>query len=91
MVPEIKNEVFSYTARALCLARADSRKAFDSTMTLKGQQPAVGLPARLTSNKLPVGLDLTGPAGSDIDLLAVAMGIEQLPGRLPKPGFTAGA
>ncbi len=47
--------------------------------------PAVCFPAGLTSNKLPVGFDLTGAAGSDVDLLALAMGLEQALGRLPPP------
>ena len=38
--------------------------------------PALSLPMGLTRDGLPAGLELTGPAGSDSALLALALGIE---------------
>ena len=48
--------------------------------------PASSFRSRLArSSKLPVGLELDGPAGSDRKLLAVGMAMEKLFGRLPPP------
>ena len=47
--------------------------------------PGISLPAGLTSEKLPVGLELDGPAGSDRRLLAIALAIEGELSRLPPP------
>jgi Asp-tRNA(Asn)/Glu-tRNA(Gln) amidotransferase A subunit family amidase len=48
--------------------------------------PGVQLPIALgASSKLPVGLELDGPDGSDRKLLAVGMAMEKLFGRLPPP------
>jgi indoleacetamide hydrolase len=48
--------------------------------------PGIQLPIALgASSKLPVGLELDGPAGSDRKLLAVGMAMEKLFGRLPPP------
>ena len=37
------------------------------------------------ASKLPVGLELDGPAGSDRRLLAIGMAMEKVFGRLPPP------
>lgn len=47
--------------------------------------PGLSLPAGLTSAKLPVGLELDGPLGSDRRLLAIGMAFEQILGPLPAP------
>src|SRR5207244_2685527 len=48
--------------------------------------PGIQLPIALgASSKLPVGLELDGPAGSDRKLLAIGMAMEKLFGRLPPP------
>src|SRR5690242_5498092 len=48
--------------------------------------PGLQLPIALgASTKLPVGLELDGPAGSDRKLLAIGMAMEKLFGRLPPP------
>ena len=47
--------------------------------------PGVVLPAGLTPNGLPVGLELDGPAESDRRLLAIAASIEALLSPLPAP------
>ena len=48
--------------------------------------PGIQLPIALgASSKLPVGLGLDGPAGSDRKLLAIGMAMEKLFGRLPPP------
>jgi indoleacetamide hydrolase len=49
--------------------------------------PGIQLPIALgASSKLPVGLELDGPAGSDRRLLAIGMAFEKTFGRLPPPG-----
>ena len=49
--------------------------------------PGIQLPIALgASTKLPVGLELDGPSGSDRKLLAIGMAVEKLFGRLPAPG-----
>ena len=46
--------------------------------------PGIQLPIALgASSKLPVGLELDGPAGSDRKLLAIGMAMEKIFGRLP--------
>jgi mandelamide amidase len=48
--------------------------------------PGIQLPIALSAtSKLPVGLELDGPAGSDRKLLAVGMAFEKIFGRLPAP------
>ncbi|NCV86166.1 MAG: amidase, partial [Oxalobacteraceae bacterium] len=49
---------------------------------IPGLQVPVGLG---TSSKLPVGLELDGPAGSDRKLIGIGLALEQLFGRLPPP------
>jgi mandelamide amidase len=41
--------------------------------------------ALCASSKLPVGLELDGPAGSDRRLLAIGLALEPVFGRLPPP------
>jgi mandelamide amidase len=49
--------------------------------------PGLQIPIALgASSKLPVGLELDGPAGSDRHLLAIGLALEPLFGRLPPPG-----
>ena len=48
--------------------------------------PGIQLPMGLgASTRLPVGLELDGPAGSDRRLVAIGIAIEDLLGRLPAP------
>ena len=47
--------------------------------------PGLSLPAGLTRQGLPVGLELDGLNGSDADLLAVGMRVEQVLGTLSAP------
>jgi indoleacetamide hydrolase len=48
--------------------------------------PGLQLPVGLGSTtKLPVGLELDGPSGSDRHLIAIGMAMEKLFGRLPAP------
>ncbi len=48
--------------------------------------PGLQIPAGLgAASKLPVGLELDGPAGSDRRLIALGLAIEQVLGRLPPP------
>jgi indoleacetamide hydrolase len=53
-----------------------------SNAGLPGLQIPIGLGA---TSKLPVGLELDGPAGTDRRLIAVGMAMEQVFGRLPAP------
>ena len=47
--------------------------------------PGLSLPAGLADGRLPVGLELDGPAGSDRRLLAIGLAFEQILGTLPAP------
>jgi len=48
--------------------------------------PGIQIPLALgASSKLPVGVELDGPAGSDRRLLAIGMAMEKVFGRLPAP------
>ena len=47
--------------------------------------PGISLPAGLTTEGLPVGLELDGPAGSDARLLALAQAFEAALGPMPAP------
>ena len=48
--------------------------------------PGIQIPVALgASSKLPVGIELDGPAGSDRRLLAIGMAMEKIFGRLPAP------
>jgi Asp-tRNA(Asn)/Glu-tRNA(Gln) amidotransferase A subunit family amidase len=48
--------------------------------------PGLQIPIDLgAGSKLPVGMELDGPAGSDRRLVAIGLGIEALIGRLPAP------
>ncbi len=47
--------------------------------------PGLVLPAGLTTNGLPVGIELDGPEGTDRSVLALGQAIEQVIGRLPPP------
>jgi len=48
--------------------------------------PGIQVPLALgASSKLPVGLELDGPAGSDRKLLAIGMALDKVFGRLPGP------
>jgi Asp-tRNA(Asn)/Glu-tRNA(Gln) amidotransferase A subunit family amidase len=49
--------------------------------------PGLTLPVALgASSKLPIGIELDGPARSDRRLLAIGLAMEKLFGRLPAPG-----
>jgi mandelamide amidase len=48
--------------------------------------PGLVLPAGLTADGLPMGLELDGPAGSDRRLLAIGGVLEAALGRMPAPG-----
>jgi mandelamide amidase len=47
--------------------------------------PGLSLPAGMSAQGLPVGLELDGPLGSDRRLLAIGVAFEQLLGALPPP------
>ncbi|WP_027211914.1 indoleacetamide hydrolase [Burkholderia sp. WSM2232] len=47
--------------------------------------PGLSLPAGISAQGLPVGLELDGPLGSDRRLLAIGVAVEQLLGEVPPP------
>jgi len=48
--------------------------------------PGVQIPIALgATSKLPIGLELDGPAGSDRRLLAIGVALDSVFGRLPAP------
>lgn len=47
--------------------------------------PSVSIPAGLTADGLPVGMQIDGPLGSDANLLAIGMGIEVVWGSVKAP------
>jgi len=48
--------------------------------------PGLQIPVALgATSKLPVGLELDGPSGSDRRLIAIGMALEKVFGRLPAP------
>jgi len=49
--------------------------------------PGLSLPAGMTADGLPVGLELDGPLGSDARLIGIAMGFEAVLGRLRAPAL----
>ena len=49
--------------------------------------PGLSLPAGMTSDGLPVGMELDGPVGSDRKLLAIGLAMEAIFGSLPAPNL----
>ena len=48
--------------------------------------PGIQIPIALgATSKLPVGMELDGPSGSDRRLLAIGLALEKLFGRIPPP------
>ena len=75
-------------------ANADSSSLANFTLFIQNTDPGsiAGIPgiqvpvALGASTKLPVGLELDGPSGSDRKLLAIGMALDGVFGRLPAPG-----
>jgi mandelamide amidase len=68
-------------------APIDELDAYLRNTSLAGNAgiPGLSLPAGLVDGRLPVGLELDGPAGSDRRLLAIGLAFEQILGTLPAP------
>jgi indoleacetamide hydrolase len=81
--PRIGDESYlKVRGRKLLLDDAISRNiAPGSTAGL----PGLVLPAGLTDNGLPIGLEFDGPAGRDLELLQLGLELENALGRLPPP------
>jgi mandelamide amidase len=47
--------------------------------------PGISLPAGLSTQGLPVGLELDGLAGHDSELLGIGIAVERVLGPLPPP------
>ena len=47
--------------------------------------PGISVPAAMTRNGLPLGLELDGPEGSDATLLAIAQAVESMLPKMPAP------
>ncbi len=54
-----------------------------------GGIPGISLPVGITAAGLPIGMELSGPAGNDQQLLSIAAAIEQLLPKLPAPAVRA--
>ena len=54
-----------------------------------GGIPGISLPVGITAAGLPIGMELSGPAGSDQKLLSIAAAIEPLLPKLPAPPVRA--
>jgi mandelamide amidase len=52
--------------------------------------PSLTVPAGLTADGLPVGLNFDGPMGTDRRLLAIGLAFEELRGAFPAPPRCAG-
>jgi indoleacetamide hydrolase len=59
--------------------------ARNTTMTCALGAPGLTVPVGLTSQGLPVGMELSGLAGEDEKLLGLGMAVEAIVGRLPPP------
>ncbi len=86
--------VFPTTPKVAMLANPESSSVATFVGVIQNTDPGsnAGLPglqipiALGASNRLPVGMELDGPAGSDRRLVAIGMSLEALLGRLPPPG-----
>jgi mandelamide amidase len=84
---------FPTTPKVAIPAQPDSSSLANFTLFIQNTDPGsnagvpgIQLPISLgASTKLPVGLELDGPAGSDRRLLAIGMAFEKVFGRLPAP------
>ncbi len=54
-----------------------------------GGIPGISLPVGITAAGLPIGMELSGPAGSDQQILSIAAAIEALLPKLPAPPVRA--
>ncbi|MGB7097778.1 MAG: indoleacetamide hydrolase [Xanthobacteraceae bacterium] len=54
-----------------------------------GGIPGISLPVGITAAGLPIGMELSGPAGSDQQILSIAAAIEPLMPKLPAPPVRA--
>ena len=85
--------VFPTMPKVAIAANPDSRSLDNFLLFIQNTDPGsnagipgIQIPVALgASTKLPVGLELDGPAGSDRRLLAIGMAFEKLFGRLPAP------
>jgi mandelamide amidase len=70
--------------------QADTRSAYlrNTEHGALAGLPGLVIPAGLTANGLPAGLEFDGPAGVDRRLLALGLGIEAVLGPIPTPGLT---
>jgi Asp-tRNA(Asn)/Glu-tRNA(Gln) amidotransferase A subunit family amidase len=84
---------FPTTPKVAITANPDSSSLANFTLFIQNTDPGsnAGVPgfqipiALGASTKLPVGLELDGPSGSDRKLLAIGMAFDKVFGRLPAP------
>jgi mandelamide amidase len=84
---------FPTTPKVAIASNPDSSSLANFTLFIQNTDPGsnAGIPglqlpiALGASTKLPVGLELDGPAGSDRRLLSIGMAFEKMFGRLPPP------
>jgi indoleacetamide hydrolase len=85
--------VFPTTPKVAAPSNPDSSSSANFVLFIQNTDPGsnAGVPglqipiALGATSKLPVGIELDGPAGSDQRLLAVGLALEKLFGRLPPP------
>jgi Asp-tRNA(Asn)/Glu-tRNA(Gln) amidotransferase A subunit family amidase len=84
---------FPTTPKVAIASNADSSSLANFLLFIQNTDPGsnAGIPgiqfpvALGASSKLPVGVELDGPAGSDRKLLAIGMALDKVFGRLPPP------
>ena len=84
---------FPTTPKVAIAANPDSSSIANFTLFIQNTDPGsnAGIPgiqvpiALGASSKLPIGLELDGPSGSDRKLLAIGMALDKVFGRLPAP------
>lgn len=85
--------VFPTVPKVAIAAQPDSSSLENFTLFIQNTDPGsnagvpgIQIPVALgASSKLPIGIELDGPAGSDRRLLAIGMAMEKVFGRLPAP------
>lgn len=79
LLPTAPQAAFAYGGRA-----PSNQADFTSFANLAGL-PALALPAGLDAGRLPVGVQLIGPAGSETRLIALARALGNALGGRPTP------
>jgi indoleacetamide hydrolase len=84
---------FPTTPKVAIAANTDSSSLSNFTLSIQNTDPGsnagvpgIQIPIALgAASKLPIGLELDGPSGSDRRLLAIGVALDDIFGRLPPP------